>query len=252
VDVSTVKRLLADFKTLGFEDVKLVLDRGFYSKANVDLLLTGRTEFLVSLKMSRSFVREELDKLYEKISGFENYSEQYELYSLTVPVEWGVISGVEGQVFLHLFFDVERAAEDKKAFDRRLAVMRGELLCGKCKREHVEGYEKYFTVKESSEGGGVLVVVNEVAVAKVKRYFGFFALLSSVDLGSVGALELYRNRDLVEKAFGNVKDRLNLRRVLVSSEAGLDGKLFVCYIGLIYLSYLILCVFTLFRVNPPK
>ncbi|MDR0372549.1 MAG: transposase, partial [Nitrososphaerota archaeon] len=104
---------------------------------------------------------------------------------------------------------------------------------------HVAGYEKYFIVKESVEGKVVGVVVDEVAVGVARRYFGFFALLSSSGvLGSVGALELYRNRDLVEKAFGNVKDRLNLRRVLVSSEAGLDGKLFVCYVGLIYLSYI--------------
>jgi transposase len=239
VDVSTVKRLLTDFKALGFEDVKLVLDRGFYSRANVDLLIKDKVEFLVSLKMSLGFVREALDRVYDTVSGFENYSEQYELYSLTVPVDWGVVGGVsDSRVFLHLFYDVERAAEDKKAFDRRLAVMRSELLSGKRKQEHVAGYEKYFTVKESADGGGVVVVVNEVAVGVVKRYFGFFALLSSGDLGFVGALELYRNRDLVEKAFGNVEDRLNLRRALVSSEAGLDGKLFVCYVGLIYLSYI--------------
>ena len=229
---------MADFKALGFENIKLVLDRGFYSGANVDLLIKDGVEFLVSLKMSLSFVREELDKVYEKLLGFENYSEQYELYSLSVPVDWGVVGGVGGRVFLHLFYDVERAAEDKKVFDRGLAVMRGELLCGKRKREHVKGYEKYFTVKESSDGGVLAVVVNEAAVAVAKRYFGFFALLSSCDLGSVGALELYRSRDLVEKAFGNVEDRLSLRRVLVSSEAGLDGKLFVCYVGLIYLSYI--------------
>jgi hypothetical protein len=32
--------------------------------------------------------------------------------------------------------------------------------------------------------------------------------------------------------------RLNLRCALVSSDGGLDGKLFVCYVGLIYLSYI--------------
>ena len=36
----------------------------------------------------------------------------------------------------------------------------------------------------------------------------------------------------------NIKDRLNLRRLLVSSEKSLDGKLFVAFVALIYLSYL--------------
>jgi transposase len=52
------------------------------------------------------------------------------------------------------------------------------------------------------------------------------------------ALELYRNKDVVEKAFGNLKERLNMRRLLVSSEQSLDGKIFVEFIALIYLSYI--------------
>ena len=57
-------------------------------------------------------------------------------------------------------------------------------------------------------------------------------------MGAITALELYRNKDLVEKAFRNLKERLNLRRSLVSSEKSLDGKLFVEFVALIYLSYL--------------
>ena len=57
-------------------------------------------------------------------------------------------------------------------------------------------------------------------------------------MDSITTLELYRNKDVVEKAFGNLKDRLNMRRTLVSSEKSLDGKLFVEFIALIYLSYI--------------
>ena len=45
-------------------------------------------------------------------------------------------------------------------------------------------------------------------------------------------------KDVVEKAFGNLKERLNMRRLLVSSEKGLDGKIFVAFIALILISYL--------------
>jgi len=43
---------------------------------------------------------------------------------------------------------------------------------------------------------------------------------------------------LVEKAFHNLKERLNFRRMGVSSEQSLDGKLFVQFIALIFLSYI--------------
>jgi len=52
------------------------------------------------------------------------------------------------------------------------------------------------------------------------------------------ALYIYRQKDVVEKAFGNIKERLNMRRTLVSSERSLDGKMFVLFVALIYLSHI--------------
>ncbi|WP_353949016.1 hypothetical protein ABNN70_05540 [Sporolactobacillus sp. Y61] len=43
---------------------------------------------------------------------------------------------------------------------------------------------------------------------------------------------------MIEKAFGNLKERLNLRRTSVSSEENLEGKLFVQFMALFYLSYI--------------
>lgn len=54
----------------------------------------------------------------------------------------------------------------------------------------------------------------------------------------VTALSLYRMHDIVEKAFWNIKERLNLRRTLSSSESSLEGKLFVEFVALIFLSYI--------------
>ena len=98
-------------------------------------------------------------------------------------------------------------------------------------------YKKYFDVK-STPVRGTRAIVKEDAVKEAKRYFGFFALLSNDKMDSMTALALYRNKDLVEKAFGNLKERLNFRRTLVSSEQSLNGKLFVEFVALIYLSYL--------------
>ena len=71
-----------------------------------------------------------------------------------------------------------------------------------------------------------------------KRNYGYFALVSNDIKDAVKALEVYRNKDLVEKAFDNLKDRLNMRRMAVSSEQSLGGKLFVQFVALIYLSFI--------------
>jgi transposase len=82
------------------------------------------------------------------------------------------------------------------------------------------------------------VTVKQDVVEKTKRYYGFFALISNDTMNAITALEIYRNKDVVEKGFGNLKERLNMRRTLVSSEQSLNGKLFIEFIALIYLSYI--------------
>ena len=245
-DVKTVKALLTDLADLGLQKTKLVMDKGFFSVDNINGLMKEHLKFLIAVKTSLSLIQKELDRVYEDFRTFEYYNEDYQLYSITVPSEWAYTQkrpykgdelAEKRRVYIHLYYNIDRAAEDQKNFDRRLMRLKRELLSGKRDPEHESQYKKYFVIK-STPVRGVQVTVNEEAVKKAKRYYGFFALLSNEKMDSITALELYRNKDLVEKAFGDLKERLNLRRTLVASEQSLDGKLFVEFVALIYLSYL--------------
>jgi transposase len=118
-----------------------------------------------------------------------------------------------------------------------LAQLQEELVSGTRHPDHEKQYDKYFEVK-TTPVRGTRVIAKEETLAEAKRYYGYFALLSNDVKNAVEALEIYRNKDLVEKAFENLKERLNLRRLAVSSEQSLDGKLFVQFVALIYLSYI--------------
>jgi transposase len=67
--------------------------------------------------------------------------------------------------------------------------------------------------------------------------FRFFALLSNRVEDPLDALRIYRSKDMIEKAFSDLKDRLNRRRTSVSSEENLEGKLFLQFVALTYVSY---------------
>jgi transposase len=245
-DVKTVKNLLADLDSLGFKKVKLVMDRGFYSEGNINAMYKEHLKFLVSAKTTLSFVRRELDAVYDDLRTFEHYNEAYQLYSTTVQGTWhytqerpykGDTTEDKRRIYIHLYYNIDKAAEDQKNFDRKLMGLKHELLEGKRIPEHENLYAKYFVTKNTPIRG-VQVTVKEDSVRKAKRYYGFFTLLTNEKMDSITALELYHNKDVVEKAFGNLKERLNLRRTLVSSEQSLDGKLFVEFVALIYLSYI--------------
>ncbi len=245
-DVKTVKKLLAELDILGYSKVKLVMDRGFYSEENINALFKDRIKFLIAGKMSLAFTRQNLEPVYDNFRSCEHFNEKHELYCRTVSTKWNyrrpgackkdAVSEIR-RLYVHYYYNIDKAAEDEKGFIRRLLALKSELESGKRVPAHENRYRKFFEIR-STPKRGVKITVKEDAVAGEKRWFGFFALFSNETMDAVTALELYRNKDLVEKAFGNLKERLNMRRTLVSSEQSLEGKLFVEFVALIYLSYI--------------
>jgi transposase len=245
-DAKTVRHLLEELDILGYSKVKLVMDRGFYSEYNINCLYMKHVKFLSSVRMSLSFVRKELDAIYDTFRSFEHYNEDYELYCRTVRTTWNYMQehphkGENVQesrrLYIHYYYNIDKAAENEKAFDRRLFALKQELESGKRVPEHELLYQKYFNIKTTPRRG-TQVTVKEENVRNAKRYYGFFALITNETMDAVTAIELYRNKDVVEKAFGNLKERLNMRRALVSSDQSLEGKMFVQFVALICLSYI--------------
>ena len=69
-DSKTVTHLLNSLDALGFSKVKLVMDRGFYSEANINALFKEHRKFLMSVRLSLLFVRTSLDEIYAGVPQF--------------------------------------------------------------------------------------------------------------------------------------------------------------------------------------
>jgi len=245
-DGHTLTQLLRDLQQMGKPGVKLVMDRGFYSRANVNKLYREHQKFLLSVPMSRTFVRDALEPLYDTFRSFDHYDSTYELYCHTVSTTWEYeeyhprkkeTRTAKKRLYIHYYYNIERAAEEEKRFDKKLSELADEIQEGRRIARHEKLYTKYFTITQTPRRG-IKIRLNEEVVTKAKRYFGFFTLISNEKKEAITALQVYRNKDVVEKAFGNLKERLNMRRMLVSSEQSLEGKLFVEFVALILLSYI--------------
>lgn len=245
-DVKTLRKLLADMNTLGYQKVKVVLDRGFFSAANINGLYRHHMKFLIAAKLSLKLVQTHLDTVRDTMRSWTHYNQDYQLYAYSLPVTWnytqdrpykGDTIKAKRRMYLHLFYSPDRALEDEKAFNNRMANLQTELETGQRHLDHEKQYVKYFEVK-TTPVRGAKVIAKEEGLAEAKRNYGYFTLVSNEIKDPIKALEIYRNKDLVEKAFENLKERLNMRRMAVSSEQSLDGKLFVQFIALIYLSYI--------------
>jgi transposase len=245
-DVSTVKQLLKDIEFLGCKGVKLVLDRGFYSGRNINDLYSERLKFLMGAKLSLKYIRIELDKHREALRNWNNFLTDSEAFGLTIPFQWKYKRTrpykkdeiVENRrMYLHFYYDSAKALEDEHDFAKLMCQLHDELLSGNRDKSHETEYKQYFTVKTTPVRGTKVTVKDDV-VAEERKNFGYFALIGNETLSASQALTIYRNKDVVEKAFDNVKDRLDMRRLNVSSDLSLDGKLFVVFVALIFTAYL--------------
>ena len=245
-DVQTVKNLIREMQLLGYDKVKLVMDRGFYSRDNINGLFRNHLKFLISVKVSLKYVREKLAQSKDALHSWSNYNGKHEVYAISYTILWdyeqkrpykGDVVREKRRCYLHLYFNSEKASDDAKRMNHYLTQLRAELENKQEQPEHEKDYRKYFTVKDTPIRGR-MVTSNDDAIQKATENYGYFALLSNEVKDPIIALDLYRDKDLVEKAFGNLKERLNFRRALVSSESSLNGKLFVEFIALIYLSYI--------------
>ena len=127
--------------------------------------------------------------------------------------------------------------KEEQAFDKRIIDYCNELLSGKPVEEHKKAYTRFFEVKDTPVRGRQ-VYYKEDEIKSARKYIGYFAIITNEKMDAFTALHLYRMKDIVEKAFGNLKERLNMRRLLAKSEKNLDGKIFNEFIALILISHL--------------
>ncbi len=137
----------------------------------------------------------------------------------------------------HFYYNDQKATDDKVRFNAMLDRLENNLVNGTPDPEDAKLYRKYFTIHETPVRGKVYSF-NEDAIRKAERNYGYFVLMTNGIKDPVEALRIYRLKDLIEKSFGNLKERLSMRRMSVASEENFEGKLFVQFIALQLMSYI--------------
>ncbi len=244
-DVKTVKQLMTEFDVMGYKKVNVILDRGFYSRDNINVLFKNHQKFVIGVKLGLNYVKEVLEQERDHLRLWSNLETQFGTYGICRSIEWdyeqerpykGDVLRDKRRAYLLLFYNPEKASRDQVDMNEYLSSLHDDLENNNRKDYRLKDYDKYFEVTETPKRGKK-IKPREEAMLEAARNYGYFALLSNEVQDPFEALSLYRSKDIVEKGFGNLKERLNFRRMQVSSELSLNGKLFVEFVALIYLSY---------------
>ena len=229
-DVNTLQDSLANMSFIEKSTFHYVMDKGFYSEPNIDAFYANHKKFLIGIPFTVGFACDAVEEFRSTIRSHHNFCTVFgdELYAVTKPMTW------DGHRFyVHVYYDSFKAALDEKKFDHTLYCCMEEILSGKRVKEHASYYEKFFFIKETPVRG-VKAEYNEEAIAEHKRNrIGWFVLATNDIKDKVRALEVYRNKDSVEKCFDDLKNDLDMKRIRMHSAAAMEGRIFIQFISLL-------------------
>ena len=236
-DVATLHNLVKTFKFLEIKPFNYIMDKGFYSKKNIDELLAARNKFTIAIPMNNKWIQRAVDDIHDKIHGPHGYrkldNEIMYVHSRLYPWE-----NANRRCYIHLYYNAQMRAIAVDQFNEELISYKDELESGQLVSAHQEAYDTFFVIKTTPKRG-TRVYYNETAISQyISRYTGFQAILSNTIKDPVKALQIYRDKDVVEKCFNDLKNQLDMKRLRMHTSSSVDGRLFIQFIALIYMSAL--------------
>lgn len=226
-DKTYLEYMLNDAKKLGISCTKLVMDKGFFSKDNIQKLNQSSLRFIVSLPLSQKIPR----KLIEQ-SQYMQYESKYSLGATLPKARCVEITDYGFRANVHVYFDSLKFYEEEASFNRNLEKRKKALQTMKEPSGESNAYDKYFIITKSSDGK-LKVAENYEAIDGAITNFGYFLILTTdFKSSSKEILEIYRQKDVVEKCFDNLKNAIDMKRLRTHSTETTDGKCFIAFISL--------------------
>jgi transposase len=257
-DVITIENALKQLSVLGLGDAEIITDNGYYSEHNLAALFLAHFDFVTLVKTSLIWVKKEIDSHLDDFSSVSSacpfdvgthgitltLMRDFEKVRKYANKKDGLQKGdkelFRRRVYLHLYFNPARKAEEDAAFDNDLIELRRNIEEGINVDDLPENAQskakKYLYIKR--RGRNTNVSFNEVACSEAKKRHGFFALVSNCEKDPFECLRKYRKRETIESFFESMKQHADGTRVRVWDADTLRGRMFVQFVALCYYEYL--------------
>ena len=234
-DISQLTCMIDKAHGYGYRNIGFIVDRGYFSKGNLEYMEKNGYSFLIMVKGMKDFIRE---IVIENQGSFENsrgkYIDRYDLYGTTVKSL--LYEGDAKKRNIHIYYSDGKAYGEKQEIKQKIRRLK-KYLDGCVGKECVAfGPEimKYFYLNFEKDGKTLkLAEENTSAVEKELSLAGYFAIVSSENMTAREAIELYKSRDASEKLFRSDKSYLGNKSMRVYSDEALSSKVFIQFIALI-------------------
>jgi len=218
----------------GDKKLVLVTDKGFYSGKNVKMLLEkyNESEFLMAVPFTNNWAKEIVRELKDTIDRADNL----------IKTSGQSCRGTSRRIALfdrhltaHVLYNPERALTERNELYNQVVWLKEMIEAGIKIHGFENEIEKYLIIKN---GKAIKIQINQQAIELELETSGWLVILGNGKISVQKAHDIYRKKDVVEKAFMKYKNTLGLYRLRVHGDERMRNKLFVAFMALALVSHI--------------
>ena len=232
-DVSQLQIMLDKAMGYGYRKIGFILDRGYFSKANLEYMDHCGYDFVVMVKGMSTLVNE---LILENKGKFEDKRacsiRRHKVYGTTVKRKLFLTD--EKERYFHIFHSSGKETKERENVEKAVENCAYFLEKKKGSVYEVPNYLQYYFEPEYSKDGYFLMAREKRDVIERElRLCGYFVIITSQKMTAGEAIDLYRSRDASEKLFRGDKSYLGNKSIRVYSDESVSAKIFIEFVALI-------------------
>jgi transposase len=243
-DVSTLYCTINELSAVtGGTKFIITMDKGFFSESNIDIMVgkeVGRG-FIIGTPFTNNLVIDLIDKHRNIDQNPDNLVDKSHnsLFGITEEIVYG---SKKHKLFAHIYFNPTKyLAKKEQLLDDITSLKKLIFENRKLSKSNKIEIEKYLTIYFDDDGNKK-IRTNTIIFDDELKFAGWHVLISNTITDIEEANRIYRTKDVVEKSFNNLKNRLLLNRIRVHSSDRMQNKLFISFISLILISLVHRCM----------
>lgn len=234
-DVKTVDSMNNRLRnTFEIDNSILVVDRGMISTKNVKQLDINMQSSVFALKLQNQ-EKEIIDALRENLKPIDDNTSLAEVMLVDNSRRKKYVVGHSKDIAKlgDEGFEAKLKRVEEKLQKIKSAIDNGKHEFTDRRKKNISCMLKTekvskFILPEFNDVGFTFHRVDET-IKKAKKYEGFFLLSTTeIDLKGEDILKIYREKDIIEKAFRTIKSEIEMRPFFLSSETSVIGYVFIC------------------------
>lgn len=231
IDNSQFTYMLNKASEYGYKNIGFILDRGYYSQSNINYLDRNKHEFIMMIKNSNPLLKKEYLGFEDDINHFIN---NHNVFGKTIKAKLN--ENDKKTKYFNIYYSDDLKLSDKYDITSKVELYTNELdeiISSKklITKDGLTKYNDFFKLSYDKYGYFKGYKLDSKKVNDKLSKCGYFIIISSKDLGAKKILDIYRNRDSVEKIFRALKSSLDYEHFRVHSDSSLKVKTHITFIA---------------------